>query len=79
MSQFNAPSRKGFQKAVHNPEGSDMQDAELEHLFIVSVDEILVARDIEMSIAELFPKARRLAKNRSMPFFMVALGNLCFL
>ena len=35
-----------------------MQDAELEHLFIVSVDEILVARDIEMSIAELFPKAR---------------------
>ena len=58
MSQSNAPPRKGFQKAVLKRKGTDMQDIALKPHFIVSVDEMLVARDIEMSIADLRPDAQ---------------------
>jgi hypothetical protein len=58
MSQFNADASEVFQRRS-NLEGDRMSDeGKSTPLFIIVLDEILVARDIEMLIGELWPDAR---------------------
>jgi hypothetical protein len=58
MSQFNANGSEGFQRRP-NLEGYHMSGKRLASpLFIIVLDEILVARDIEMVVSELRPDVR---------------------